>query len=66
MITLDVHEYCHDCPGFDPIAKAHLNNTGNVEVEVTRVITVQCKSHKRCASIEKYITRWEKTHEELK
>ena len=67
MIKLDIHEYCHDCQGFDPCIETQTIHQSDASiVRKTIITTIQCKSHKRCGSIERYLIRWKKAHEELK
>lgn len=58
MIKLDIHEYCNECDGFEPvfIAGDKLYQDDRQCVIQTDSI-VRCRYHKRCTSIEKYLTK---------
>ena len=49
MISLDVENYCHDCPDFDPICdKLYAGNAPYLTL-------VSCENKDRCKNLKKYI-----------
>lgn len=59
MITLDVADYCHDCPGFETDlrkdnALTH-NSRGTIIKKCETVVT--CEYRGRCESIYNYIKK---------
>lgn len=58
MIKLDIHEYCNECDGFEPVFIPGDKLYHDSAAEPIRMdSTVRCRYHKRCASIEKYLTK---------
>ena len=58
MIKLDIHEYCNDCDGFEPVFTPGDKLYHGCDTEPIRTDgIVHCRYHKRCASIEKYLTK---------
>lgn len=56
MITLEVEDYCQECLDFTPdlIKPERVRRPGDKEPTYTDTI-VQCKYHKRCAGIKRYL-----------
>lgn len=57
MIELDLKDYCHNCDGFEPVfveGSSVYNDSGMISRETSYV---RCRYAKRCANIEKYLTR---------
>lgn len=59
MITLDVHPYCHDCDGFEPVFHNEkvIGYSDKGDMLVSCDGAVRCRYHKRCASIEKFLNK---------
>lgn len=54
MITLDVKEYCHNCPGFEPsVTRNEMFDSGHGAVETV----VRCKYRGRCESMVRYLKK---------
>lgn len=62
MINLQIEEYCHQCLDFTPDVikpqRVELND-GKSAITYTDTI-VQCKYHKRCAGIKRYLEQYVK------
>ena len=51
MIKLDIQEYCHDCPEFDPVVSDLFLNYDRM---------IRCSHSKRCDEVFSYIEQeWE-------
>lgn len=53
MITLNVHDYCHNCSRFEPKVRNTMIYTG--EECCIRETTISCEWHNECAQLYDYI-----------
>lgn len=55
MIRVVVEDYCHDCLDFTPdVIKPERVRTEGGQLVYTDTF-IQCKNHKRCAAIKRYL-----------
>lgn len=61
MIRLEVEEYCHECLDFnaDVIRPERVRDEGGSLIYTDTI--VQCKYHKRCASIKRFLEQQAKS-----
>lgn len=59
MITLDVKDYCHNCPGFEAevISDSTRLYAGGVEYCEASNKVVKCRYRKRCEAMMKYLEK---------
>lgn len=54
MIRLEVKDYCHNCPGFEPsVSKNEIFELNHSEMETI----VRCKYKGRCESMVRYLKK---------
>lgn len=57
MIKLDVEDYCHECPAFEPNVDTTSWYDPLTQEETIRDTVILCRYRKRCASMMRYLTR---------
>lgn len=56
MIELCIEEYCHDCLDFTPVVDKNGVESFYLDADLVKM-SILCKFRKRCAAVEKHISK---------